>query len=199
MTKQPLKSAERQKRSREKKRSLGLVSMQVWVPAWGRKSIRDLETQLCNKPTTLNEKDVQHMSKVTTDALMEKLLATQEVVNGEISIEKIEGETPVIQAIVDDVNEFPIMISVGEEQILVIADLWGSEEIKDSKVGELNAVLLRANLPVPLSAFSIMGDRYVLFGALSINSDVTEIVEEITALSNNILDALDFCKEYMRT
>ena len=119
--------------------------------------------------------------------------------NGEISIEKIEGEAPVIQATVDDVDEFPVMISLGEEQILVIADLWGVDEIQDGKVDALNAVLLRANLPIPLSSFSIMGDRYVLFGALSINSDITEIVEEITALSSNILDALDFCKEYLRT
>ena len=195
----PLKSAERQKRARDKKRSLGLVSMQVWVPSWGRKAIRDLETQLCNKSITSNEKDAHQMSKVTTDTLMAQLSATEEVMNGEISIEKIEGEAPVIQATVDDVDEFPVMISLGEEQILVIADLWGVDEIQDGKVDALNAVLLRANLPIPLSSFSIMGDRYVLFGALSINSDITEIVEEITALSSNILDALDFCKEYLRT
>lgn len=194
-----LTSAERQKRSREKKRSLGLISMQVWIPTWGRKAIRDLELQLCSKATTSKVKDGQPMSKVTTDDLMGKLSATEEVINGEIAIQKIEGDSPVIQAIVQDIDEFPILLSVGEEQILAIADLWGSGEIQEGKVDELNAVLLRANLPVPLSAFSIMGDRYVLFGALSINSDITEVVEEITTLASNTLDALDFCKEYLRS
>ena len=139
------------------------------------------------------------MSKFTTDDLMGQLSATEEVMNGEIALQKINGETPMIQAVVRDIDEFPIMVSVGNEQILAIADLWGSNEVQEGKAAELNAVLLRANLPVPLSSFSIMGDRYVLFGALSINSDVNTVVEEITTLSNNVLDALDFCQEYLRT
>jgi uncharacterized protein YjfI (DUF2170 family) len=139
------------------------------------------------------------MNKLTTDDLMGQLSATEEVMNGEIALQKINGETPMIQAVVRDIDEFPIMVSVGNEQILAIADLWGSNEVQEGKAAELNAVLLRANLPVPLSSFSIMGDRYVLFGALSINSDVNTVVEEITTLSNNVLDALDFCQEYLRT
>ena len=139
------------------------------------------------------------MSRLTTDDLMGQLSATEEVMNGEIALQKINGETPMIQAVVRDIDEFPIMVSVGNEQILAIADLWGSNEVQEGKAAELNAVLLRANLPVPLSSFSIMGDRYVLFGALSINSDVNTVVEEITTLSNNVLDALDFCQEYLRT
>ena len=138
------------------------------------------------------------MGKVTTDNLMGKLSATEEVINGEITIQKIDGDTPVIQAIVQDVDEFPIMISVGNEQILMITDMWGVDEIIDKKASELNAVLLRANLPVPLSAFSIMGERYVLFGSLSVNSNANEIIEEIATLANNTVDALDFCKEYLR-
>lgn len=139
------------------------------------------------------------MSKLTTDDLMGQLAATEEVINGEIVIQKIEGETAVVQAVLQDVDEFPIMLSVGDEQILAIVDLWGIDEVEDGKISELNAVLLRANLPVPLSSFSIMGDRYVLFGALSINSDVNAVVEEITTLANNVLDALDFCKEYLNS
>jgi len=139
------------------------------------------------------------MSRLTTDDLMGQLSATEEVMNGEIALQKINGETPMIQAVVRDIDEFPIMVSVGNEQILAIADLWGSNEVQEGKAAELNAVLLRANLPVPLSSFSIMGDRYVLFGALSINSDVNAVVEEITTLANNVLDALDFCQEYLRT
>ncbi|MDE0814820.1 MAG: DUF2170 family protein [Alphaproteobacteria bacterium] len=198
MVKDP-KSAERQQRSREKKRAMGLVSMQVWVPAWGGKSIRELEATLCNTSITSRIKDGQLMSKLTTDDLMGQLAATEEVINGEIVIQKIEGETAVVQAVLQDVDEFPIMLSVGDEQILAIVDLWGIDEVEDGKISELNAVLLRANLPVPLSSFSIMGDRYVLFGALSINSDVNAVVEEITTLANNVLDALDFCKEYLNS
>jgi uncharacterized protein YjfI (DUF2170 family) len=192
------KSAERQRRLRENKRAQGLVSMQVWVPAWGRKSIRDLESQLYAKSTTSKKKDGLFMDKITTDDLMGHLSATEEVINGEITLKIIDDDAPVIQAIVQDVDEFPIMISVGEEQVLMITDLWGIDEVQNGKENELNAALLRANLPVPLSAFSIVGERYVLFGSLSVNSDINEMIEEITTLANNIIDALDFCKEYLR-
>jgi uncharacterized protein len=197
MVKDP-KSAERQKRSREKKRSQGYVSMHVWVPPWGRKAVRDLEAQLCSYSTNSEKKESQLMSKITTDDLMVQLSATEEARNGEITIIKLEGDTPIIQAIIQDVDEFPIMVSVGDEQILAIATLWGSDEVMDGKVNELNALLMRANLSVPLSSFSIMGERYVLFGALSVNSDITEIVEEITSLANNTVEAVEFCKEYLR-
>jgi uncharacterized protein YjfI (DUF2170 family) len=191
------KSAERQKRAREKKRAQGLISMHVWVPPWGRKAVRELEVQLCRNSANSETKGNQQMSKVTTDDLMAQLSATEEVQNGEIVITKIDGDIPVIQAVIQDVDEFPIMVTVGDEQILAIADLWGSGEVLDGKTDELNAVLLRANLPLPLSSFSIMGDRYVLFGALSVNSDITEIVEELTSLADNTVDAIEFCKEYL--
>ncbi len=194
-----LTGAERQKRAREKKRSLGLVSMQVWVPPWGRKAMRDLEARLCDTTSTFEVKGKEKMSEITTDSLMVQLAATEEVVNEEITISRIEGDTPIIKATVQDIDEFPVMLSVGEAQILAMTDLWGIEDVQDDKVDELNAVLLRANMPVPLSAFSIVGDRYVLFGALSINSDVAEIVEEIVTLSNNVVDAIEFCGEYLRS
>ncbi len=193
-----LTGAERQKRARDKKRSMGLVSLQVWVPPWGRKAIRDLEDTLCNTASAINGRGMNIMGKMTSEMLLTQLEETDDVKNGEISVVKMDGETPIIRATVQDIDEFPVMLSVGEEQILAMTDLWGVDDVQDGKADELNAVLLRANLPVPLSAFSIVGDRYVIFGALSINSDITEIIEEIVTLSNNVVDAIEYCGEFLR-
>ena len=89
------------------------------------------------------------------------------------------------------------MVSVGQEQITAIVNLWAISEVAPEKQAELNELLLRANLAVPLSAFPTMGDHYVIFGALSVNSGVDEVIEEITMLAGNVIDALEFCREYL--
>jgi len=190
-------SAQRQQRSRDRKRSLGLVKVEVWVPPSGRKIIRELEAELTGKFLNSAMKDTQQMTKLNAEDLMTQLSATEEVANGEITVSTIEGNTPVIQAVMQDVDEFPVMITVGEEQILAIVNLWTSDDIKEGKKDTLNELLLRLNLPVPLSSFSIINNQYVLFGAMSVNSNITEIVEEITTLANNVIEALESCREYL--
>ncbi|MBL4907478.1 MAG: DUF2170 family protein [Sneathiella sp.] len=193
------KGALRQQRLRDRRRSLGLVQVEVWVPPTGRKLIRELESELNNKFQNTVTKDRQLMKKFTAEDLFTQLNETEEAANGEMTISRIDGETPVIQALVQDIDEFPVMVTVGEEQILAIVNLWTADDILDGKVGELNDMLLRANLPVPLSSFSIINNQYVLFGALSINSSISEVVEEITTLANNVIEALESCQEYLKS
>ncbi|MCG8491966.1 MAG: YjfI family protein [Sneathiellales bacterium] len=199
MTKEKASSAARQKKLRQKRRDMGLVKVEVWVPPSGRKAIRELETQINNKHLVLNKEGTNLMPKLTTSDLFTQLSATEEAKNGEISVSTIEGDTPVIQTIVEDIDEFPILISVGEEQVLVIVNLWTEAEIKEGEKNALNEYLLRLNLPVPLSSFSIINDQYVLFGALSVNSSISEILEEISTLSNNVIEALESCQDFLKT
>jgi len=191
--------AERQRKARLKKRELGLIKIEVWVPPSGRKTIRRLEAELNN--TLLNQPFIgKHlMTKLTVSNLIEQLSLTEEVVNGEISVSTIAGDTPIIQAVMQDMDEFPVMISVGEQQIMAIVNLWTADEIIDGKKDELNDYLLRLNMPVPLSSFSIINNQYVLFGALSVNSNISEVIEEISTLTNNVMEALETCREYLRS
>ena len=193
------KGALRQQRLRDRRRSLGLVKVEVWVPPTGRKLIRELESELNNKFQNTVTKDRQLMKKLTAEDLFRQLNETEEAANGEMTINRIDGETPVIQAVMQDIDEFPVMVTVGEEQILAIVNLWTADDILDGKLGELNDMLLRANLPVPLSSFSIINNQYVLFGALSINSSISEVVEEITTLANNVIEALESCQEFLKS
>lgn len=199
MAKNTLSGAERQKKARQKKRGLGLIKVEVWVPPSGRKVIRELEAELNLKNANYDTKDTHLMTKLSAKDIYSQLSATEEVQNGEMTVTTIEGETPIIQAVMQDVDEFPVMITVGEEQILAIVNLWTVDEIKDGKKDELNEYLLRLNMPVPLSAFSIINDQYVLYGALSVNSDISEVVEEISTLTSNVIEALESCEEYLRS
>ena len=53
------------------------------------------------------------------------------------------------------------------------------------------------NIPMPLSSFSKIGDKYVIFGALSINSSFHDIEHELGVLSNNAMEIIDDMGEYL--
>ena len=50
---------------------------------------------------------------------------------------------------------------------------------------------------MPLSSFSKIGDKYVVFGALSINSNFNDIEHELAVLNNNALEVIDDMSDYL--
>ena len=57
--------------------------------------------------------------------------------------------------------------------------------------------MLEMNIPMPLSSFSKIGDKYVVFGALAISSTFTDIEHELAVLSSNALEVIDDMSEYL--
>ncbi|MBK1648573.1 DUF2170 family protein [Rhabdochromatium marinum] len=98
---------------------------------------------------------------------------------------------------VQDREELPILLTLDDEQILVSTVLWREADIQPERRTELLDVLLTLNLSMPLSSFGKLGDQYLLFGALSVRATDAEILEDITALSDNTLSALDLAADYL--
>ena len=109
----------------------------------------------------------------------------------------ISGEVDVLQITVVDREELPIFVSVTDDQILCITYLWGTEEVKPASISEMHVSMLEMNIPMPLSSFSKIGDKYVIFGALSINSTFDDIEHELAVLSNNSIEIIDDMGEYL--
>lgn len=109
----------------------------------------------------------------------------------------ISGEVDVLQITVIGREELPIFVSVTDDQILCITYLWGTEEVKSDKIEEMHTAMLEMNIPMPLSSFSKIGDKYVIFGALSINSTFSDIEHELAVLSNNAIEIIDDMSEYL--
>ena len=63
---------------------------------------------------------------------------------------------------------------------------------------ELLDTLLTLNIPMPLSSFSKVSNQYIIFGALSIQSTINDIVHEIEILSDNTLDAIELMAYYLK-
>ena len=58
-------------------------------------------------------------------------------------------------------------------------------------------IMLSMNVPMPLSSFAKVDQQYVIFGALSTNSNIAEIAHEVETLSENSVEALDALQEYL--
>ena len=112
-------------------------------------------------------------------------------------VNPIPGEVEVLQILVEDREELPIFVSASEEQILCIAYLFKENEIKTGSIGDINKAMLAANISMPLSSFALVEDQYVIYGALSVNSNLEDIAHEIEVLSSNIIEAIEAMNDYL--
>jgi uncharacterized protein len=109
----------------------------------------------------------------------------------------IPGTVPVIQATIAGREELPIYVTASEDQTLCICYLWSEAEVLPGTRTELLEALLDLNLSIPLSSFGRVDDRYVLFGALGHDARVEDIAQDIAALSDNAVDALEALSGYL--
>ncbi len=109
----------------------------------------------------------------------------------------IAGEVDVLRVDVEDREEIPIFVSVTDEQIICIAYLWGEDEVKPESRVEMLEAMLELNIPMPLSSFAKVDNKYVVFGALSVNSPLSEVEHELAVLSDNSLDVISELSDYL--
>jgi len=115
-----------------------------------------------------------------------------------VQLQPIPGEVPVIQVSIEGREELPIFVTCSDTQILCMCYLWAEAEVQPGRRMEMLETMLDLNPSVPLSSFGRVGDRYVLFGALARNARVEDVAQDIVALSDNALDALDALSEFLK-
>lgn len=116
----------------------------------------------------------------------------------ELSIEMFDGENTVACIKVEDREEFPIYMTVDEGQILCITYLFSDDQVDPNKRAAMAEDMLIMYVSIPLSAFSKIGDQYIMFGALSPKSSIDELLHEIELLSDNVLEAIEAVSDYLK-
>ncbi len=109
----------------------------------------------------------------------------------------IAGEVEVLQVEVNGFEGFPIFITQTNSQIMCIVYLWAENEIKTESRLEMLEMMLDTSISIPLSSYARVGDRYVLFGALSVTSELDKVVEEIVTLNENAIDVVAAMEEFL--
>lgn len=110
----------------------------------------------------------------------------------------IPGDVDLLQITVNEIEEVPVFLSVTDTQILCISHLWTEDEVCATSRTEMIEAMLDMNIPMPLSSFSRIGERYVVFGALSINSNFEDIVHEVITLSENAAEAIEAMEGFLK-
>jgi uncharacterized protein len=116
----------------------------------------------------------------------------------QLECQPIPGEIDVLQITVGDFDELPTYVSVTDTQILCITYLFTEDEVKPESRTEMLEEMLELNIPIPLSAFSKIGERYVIFGALSVSSSIEDIGHEIITLTENAVESITALEDYLR-
>lgn len=138
------------------------------------------------------------MSNVKLEQLMKDLSENQLSDGTSLSIEMFDGENTVVCIKVEDRDEFPIYMTADEGQILCITYLFSEDEVDPAKRAELAEAMLLMNVMIPLSAFSKIGNQYIMFGALSPRASTDELLHEIELLSDNVLEAIATMSDYLK-
>jgi len=112
-----------------------------------------------------------------------------------LSFEIIDGE--VAKVTVEDRDELPVFVTMADDQLLCICNLFDEVQVTPGTRMEMFESMLNLNIPMPLSSFAKMDDKYAVFGAMSLNSSADDVALEITTLSDNSLDAIDALSDYL--
>ena len=185
----PLSAAERKRRQRDRLQLAGLTAVEVWIPARHRPFLRRVEHSLRRNvvPALVETEETESWGRKAMDIKM--LRETLDEFTSE------NGFT--FAASSEDRDEFPIVVSVDDEQILCLTYLWDEAQVKTNSRTDLLTALLEMNVPLPLSSFGKVGDRYVVFGALAAGSTIEDVVTELEVLSDNTLEAIEIVGPYL--
>lgn len=112
--------------------------------------------------------------------------------------ELIDADIPVLKVTLAGREELPIFISNAGDEVLCMCYLFDESQVDESRRAEMLEVMLRMNLPMPLSSFGKLQDQYIVFGALSASSTLDTLAHEITTLSDNSVEAIGAMSEYLK-
>ncbi len=116
----------------------------------------------------------------------------------EFDIQPVPGGDEVFQVIVNGGEELPVFVTATDSQILCICYLWGEDEVRPEGKLEMLEAMLDMNIPMPLSSFGRIDDKYAIFGAMALSTDVADLALELVMLSDNAIDAIEALSDYLR-
>ena len=192
----------RRQRYRARLQAQGLVPVQVWVPEESRALVKHLAGLLRDGAPVpwqvLTDAKPEGETGMNLEELGESLqtLAPNEGFRFGTALDG-EDEDKRLIVTIEDREEFPVTVSVDDEQVLCLVHLWGEDEVKADMKAELHAQLLNLNPRMPLSSFGCVEGHYVLFGALAADATVKDIMQEIETLSENTLEAIGALSDYL--
>jgi hypothetical protein len=182
----------------------GYVKHETWVLPENRSLLKQMEQQL-RQPilagSFMSENYMSAGNNWTIDRLFTALQALDEVVSQEITVSLVQGSESSIKLEMNEFGGLPIYVAVVGEQIIVDTVLVDIDSISD--VRGFNDAVLRSRELFPLSSIGIESmpngqTVYNMFGALSSDSSLTNVVTEIKTLVDNVHRASEAFEHFFK-
>ena len=195
-------SAYYQRRHRERLREQGLIKKELWVLSEYADELMAIERQMrqprgestragrWEREQAMSDKSIS--SPLWTATVLHAALAAADGVReGTMTVELIDGAEPGLYLTMHDYGDLPLFMAVVGRQIVVEAMMWPVSQVRDA--ARFNEELLRTHRLFPLSTLGIEtidGEAvYIMFGALSAASSLTDVLFEIETLADNVIRA----------
>ncbi|SDS17197.1 hypothetical protein SAMN05216496_0968 [Pseudomonas sp. Z003-0.4C(8344-21)] len=182
----------------------GYVKHETWVLPENRSLLKQMEQQL-RQPilagSFMSENYMSAGNNWTIDSLFNALKALDEVASQEITLSLIQSSEPSIKLEMNEFGGLPIHIALAGQQIIVDTVLVDVDSI--SNVQAFNDAVLRSREMFPLSSIGIESmpngqTVYNMFGALSADSSLTNIVTEVKTLVDNVQRASEAFEHFFK-
>ncbi|MDG9928918.1 MULTISPECIES: YjfI family protein [Pseudomonas] len=196
-------SAHYQRLFRQRLREQGLVKKEVWILPEHAQMLAAFERKL-RQPLSGQasmEKEGGAMPQVwTAQGLFDALSVTELFKEGRAAIELIQGADASLHVTMREYGDLPLFIAVFGEQIIVEALLWPAADVRDTAA--FNEEVLRSHKLFPLSSIGLetLPDGqacYTMFGALSASSVLSNVVQEIEMLADNVIKATEAYEDFL--
>ncbi len=91
-----------------------------------------------------------------------------------------------------------VIVVATDTQILTITPLFEEDSVREELRAELNRGMLTISLPMALSSVGLQDNRYVLFGAMTIETTMANLIHEIEVQIDNYNDVLEAVADYIQ-
>ncbi|MFP0195308.1 YjfI family protein [Pseudomonas sp. PHC1] len=182
----------------------GYVKHETWVLPENRSLLKQMEQQL-RQPilagSFMSENYMSAGNNWNIDSLHNAFKALDEVASQEITLSLIQSSEPSLKLEMNEFGGLPIHIAIAGQQIIVDTVLVDIDSITD--VRAFNDAVLRSREMFPLSSIGIEtmpnGQTvYNMFGALSADSSLTNVVTEVKTLVDNVQRASEAFEHFFK-
>lgn len=185
-------SAHYQREYRRRLRDQGLVKKEIWIKPEHAERARVIERELRDGRGSTSSNSIGK-APWRTGALYDELLTTPLIQENQASLELIDGADPTLLLIMRDFGDLPVFLTVAGDQIIAESVLWPVTQVADPD--EFNVTVLRTHKYFPLSTICLGQrmdhDYYLMFGSLSSDSSLADILVEIEVLASNVINATE--------
>ena len=122
---------------------------------------------------------------------------TSRVPDGNTFSAEFNEQTDTVTVENSDSPDAVVIVVATDTQILTITPLFEEASVREDLRPELNRGLLTISLPMTLSSVGIQDNRYVLFGAMAIETTMHNLLHEIEVQIDNYNDVLEAVEDYI--